>query len=101
MIGDEIVAGAGGDGIGAAVAVDRVGAGAADNGVGARRTGDGERGGQGAGVDVLEIGDCDGVAGRLVRPGADREIDRGGVSGGGENQRVGAATAALIDVSVP
>ena len=49
----------------------------------------------GAGIEILEIRDVDGIARGLIDIGRDREIDRSGAAGGGEDQRIG--TGAAVD----
>ena len=92
-IDDRVVAGARGDDIGAAAAIDGVVAGAGRDHVDAGRAGDGQRGGERGAVEVLEIGDADDVADRLVRVRRDREIHRRDAAGGRQHQRVGASAA--------
>ena len=87
VVGDGVVAGAGCDDVGAAVAVDRVGAGAARDGIGSRGTGDRDAVGQGRGIDVLETGDAGEIARRLVHIG---QIDDGV---GLQHQGIGARAA--------
>ena len=87
MIGDRVVARTGCDHVEAAGTVDRVGARAAGDDIGRSGTGDRDIGGQGRGVDILEVRDPDGIADRLVCGG---EIDRGG---GLQNERIDAGAA--------
>ncbi len=92
-IGDRVVAGARGDHVGAAAAVDHIVARAGRDRVGEGRPGHDERGGQRTGVQILEIGDADAVAGGLVRARRHGEIDRAQGRAGRDDQRVGAGIA--------
>ena len=65
-IGHRIVAGTGMNDVGAAGTVDHIIAGAAGNRVGGHRAGDRHTGRERGRIDILEIGDIDGVAGGLV-----------------------------------
>ena len=89
MITDRVIAAAGGDHVQAATAVDGVGAGTGDNRVGACRACDRDALGrvQDTGVDILEIGHVNRIAGSLVRVG---QIDG---HRGLELQRIGADAA--------
>ena len=103
VVGDRIVAGSGVDDIGAAAAIDDIVAGTRRNRVGRRRTRDRQRGRNHRGIQVLEIGDGDRVAGGLVDAGRDGKIDRRDAARRRERQRVGSGAAidrrfrALVD----
>ena len=87
IIGDRIVAGAAAQGVGATAAVDRVVAAAAGNDVDAARARDRNAGRESRRVDVLEVGDRDEIARRLVGIGKIDRRDRL------HHQRVGAGAA--------
>ena len=93
VIGDRIVARAGVDDIGAAAAIDGVVAGAGQDRVGHARAGNGERGRQGAGVEVLEVRDGDGIARRLVGARHHGKIHRRNGRSRADDQRVRAEAA--------
>ena len=81
IIRDRIVSGAGVYDVGAAAAVDGVGARTGGDRIGVGGAGDRQRRRQNGGVDVLEIGHENRVAGGLVQPRGHGEVDRGHAAG--------------------
>ena len=93
VIGDRVVARAGVDDIGTATAINGVVAGAGQDRVGNARAGNGERGRQGAGVEILEIRDRDGIARCLVGARHHGKIHRRNGRSRADDQCVRAGTA--------
>ena len=88
-----VVAAAGIDHVGAAAAVDRVVAGARRDGVGREEPVTDNAGAERAGIDVLEVGGADAVAGGLIDPGRNGEIDRRDAAAAAMTSSIGSGAA--------
>ena len=93
VVMNDVVAGPGADDVRAAAAVDAVVTRARRDRIRARGTRDGNRRREDGGVEALEVGDVDGIAGRLVGSRDGGEVDCGDAARGRENERVDAGTA--------